>query len=292
MDLESRILGGGPAPDDDDVRGYDSGDDGDAMIDAIETEIAREAADPMSSLPDHVRASISDADRPYDPNRRQTGPKGVKEDYRRATMDKARRLERKALERKEMMREMSEGKTMEGGSYSLAAKLAAEEEAARRREEDREEEEDSDDEEDEDDDDFMAAFRAKRLAEMRAKAGRPDYGRVFDVDKFEFLDAIDSTDPRVFVVAYLFEKFVPDCRKVGGMMDDLARRAQHTKFLRIRASEAKDTFDHIALPAFLVYRAGELVATMLRVTDEFDGDDFVVDDLESLLVMRGFVDSS
>lgn len=55
------------------------------------------------------------------------------------------------------------------------------------------------------------------------------------------------------------------------------------KFLRLRssASEGGD-YDPVALPTLLLYRAGEVVGCMTRVTDDI-GENFTQEDVEWLL---------
>ena len=55
----------------------------------------------------------------------------------------------------------------------------------------------------------------------------------------------------------------------------------HVKFVRLHCSAARQTFDSVVLPGLAAYRGGELVATLLRVTDTL-GDAFSADDVEWL----------
>lgn len=63
----------------------------------------------------------------------------------------------------------------------------------------------SDEEDDDLDDEFMAEFRSKRLAELRATAALPSFGSVREVANDGLLEELESVDPRVFVVVHLYE---------------------------------------------------------------------------------------
>lgn len=68
----------------------------------------------------------------------------------------------------------------------------------------------------------------------------------------------------------------PSPRKV------LASKHPTVKFLRLRSSAADSSYDPIALPTLLLYRAGEVIGCMTRVTDDI-GESFTLDDVEWLL---------
>lgn len=63
----------------------------------------------------------------------------------------------------------------------------------------------------------------------------------------------------------------------------LAAKQTTVKFLRLRSSAAEGgDYDPVALPTLLLYRAGEVVGCMTRVTDDI-GDNFTQEDVEWLL---------
>lgn len=58
---------------------------------------------------------------------------------------------------------------------------------------------------DEEDDEFLREYRARRMAQMRALSGIPSYGGVKEISKASFVEEVDRTDPRSFVVVHLYE---------------------------------------------------------------------------------------
>lgn len=70
--------------------------------------------------------------------------------------------------------------------------------------------------------------------------------------------------------------YFPSPRKV------LASKHPTVKFLRLRSSAADNSYDPVALPTLLLYRSGEVIGCMTRVTDDI-GESFTLDDVEWLL---------
>ena len=82
---------------------------------------------------------------------------------------------------------------------------------------------------------------------------------------------------------HLYEEFVAPCRRLNGTLERLARKhARGVCFLRLRALQAQQDLDPLALPALQIYHGGELLCTLVRVTDEI-GEQFADDDVQMLL---------
>ena len=66
----------------------------------------------------------------------------------------------------------------------------------------------------------------------------------------------------------------------------LAREYPSVKFCEIDASDANmsEQFVRSAVPALLVYKSRQVIGNFVRLADEFDGDKFYADDVESFLV--------
>ena len=121
---------------------------------------------------------------------------------------------------------------------------------------------------------------------------RPVFGEVREVDKFEFVDEVDAlgsdgdTLHSTLVVVHLYEDFCAACRGLNGCLERLARKhARGVCFLRLRALHAQEDFDHVALPALQLYRGGECVCSLVRLTDEI-GEHFDDDDVEALIELH------
>jgi len=141
----------------------------------------------------------------------------------------------------------------------------------------------------EDDDEFMIQYRQKRLLELKRIAGRTRYGKLFQIGVNQFVDAIDKEDSRTAVIIHLFQPYHEQCKLMNQYLMVLAEKYRLAKFLCIISTEADPNFDEIALPTLLCYRNKELIANLVRVTDELNTMDngmFDIEDLENLLLER------
>lgn len=59
--------------------------------------------------------------------------------------------------------------------------------------------------EDDDEDEFMAEFRAKRLAQLKATSALPKFDTVYEVSSHDFVEQIERVDKRIWVIVHLYE---------------------------------------------------------------------------------------
>lgn len=226
---------------------------------------------------------------------RNTGAKAVLRDYKNHQIREAMAREHNRMEREAMVHRVAYGVASSGPSMCAAAQAAQRSAAARARDcaaHDSDEGELNESSDDGDDDStFMAQYRAARISQLKGSAARPQFGELKEVDKFQLLDALEGGDTEKLVVVHLYEEYHAGCRKLNGVLEGLARRMAGLQFLRLRATSAQPDFDPIALPTLMVYRGGQLVESLLRVTDEMGGEraDFSMDDVEWLLREKGGV---
>lgn len=128
--------------------------------------------------------------------------------------------------------------------------------------------------------------REARIAELktaRTTAPTPPtseryFGHLREVDERGYVAAIDNEDPRIPVVIHIYSKAVAQCNSLTASLASLARLYPRTKFLQVQASaigfgheEEEEEYDELdaktleVLPTLLVYRAGRLVANLVRV---------------------------
>jgi uncharacterized protein YbgA (DUF1722 family) len=141
----------------------------------------------------------------------------------------------------------------------------------------------------EDDDEFMIQYRQKRLMELKRIAGRTRFGQLFQIGVDQYVDAIDKEDSRTAVIMHLFQPHNEQCKLMNQYLMILAEKYRLAKFLCIVSTEADPNFDEIALPTLLCYRNKELVANLVRITDELPTSDngmFDIEDLEKLLLNK------
>ena len=222
---------------------------------------------------------------------RNTGAKAVLRDKKAHDAREADGRERARLQREAVVHRAAYGVVASGPSVSAAAQAEERRAAAKARDGGADESDESDFEGSDEDDAFMAQYRASRISQLQVSAARPQFGELREVDQFQMLDELEGGDAEKVVVVHLYEEHHAGCRKLNGVLEGLARRMQSLQFLRLRATLAQKDFDPVALPTLMVYRGGELVESLLRVTDEMGGEraDFGMDDVEWLLREKGGV---
>lgn len=141
--------------------------------------------------------------------------------------------------------------------------------------------------------------REIRLAELKASAAQRSnnadtatggkarwFGHLREVDERGYVSAIDNEDPRIPVVIHIYSKAVQSCNILTQSLSSLARTYPGTKFLQVpaaaigfgknstvaaQADEEDEEYDDFSsntlevLPTLLVYKAGTLVANLVRI---------------------------
>jgi len=200
-----------------------------------------------------------------------TGPKGVLKDWQRF-----KQLE---TERKE---EAEQEKIALAKKLNLSCKSAREEEEEKERERRIEEEMDEIL-----NDDFMQEYMQKRMEEMMSCAkSQKRFGKLLVLhDGHQFLDAIDGEEKTCSIIVLIHEPNIEACRTMIGCIECLAQDYTQVKFCQIAGSAAglSKHFKVSGVPALLVYRAGQLLASFVRMTDQL-GENFYATDVESFLI--------
>ncbi|KAG9266049.1 phosducin-like protein [Astyanax mexicanus] len=219
-----------------------------------------------------------------------TGPKGVINDWRKY---KQLETEQRVEQQKEMERLIKK--------LSMTCKSHLDEEMDKEKQKQLQDKlngkvnlrVDEEEEEDEDDETFLQQYRLQRMEEMRRQlSGGRRFEQVINITSGEeFLHAIDEEGKGTLVLVHIFEPDVPACQAMEGSLLCLALQyPQQVKFCQARGSVlgTSTLFRSSALPALLLYRGGELVGNLVRVSDQL-GDDFYATDVEALLQEYGLL---
>jgi hypothetical protein len=147
----------------------------------------------------------------------------------------------------------------------------------------------SDDDGDGDDDDLLKQFRQQRIAQLQNKShAMPTFGTLSSISPEEYVELVDDIDPRVFVVVHLYEPSISASRMLHLALDKVAQAMEYAKFIEVKALDANPNLDLICLPAILVYKGGNLVCNMIKVTDELPKA-FTAEDVKEALEAAGVV---
>jgi phosducin len=290
-------------PDNDDVRHNDSGHDEDSDYESCDsdssdtTHAQNQQGGEARAARDSFAYASAEMMSGQTPQMRQnnTGPKGVIEDYsqhREQLIAKAQWEREQLIKHVESRALRSQYANKSGKAASSSSSSSKIDKVVRDLDEllDEEDEELLGDILNEEDERFFAQYKAKKVRELLSEI--PTFGYVREVGAGEYVDALDNEHERVHVVVHLYEDSIPQCVWTNEHLTVLAQRHPFVKFVKIRRSDAGSKMDVFALPALLVYRSGDLVATFLRIHDrelKVGSDRFTAAQLEQFLVSRSIL---
>lgn len=79
---------------------------------------------------------------------------------------------------------------------------------------------DSDDDDDDDGEEgFLGDYRRRRLEQLKALAGRPQFGQIKEAERASFVSDVDTEDPRTSVVVHLYEPYIGACRRMNRFLE-------------------------------------------------------------------------
>lgn len=107
-----------------------------------------------------------------------------------------------------MLKRMTEGHTVPGSAAANATTAAATTGDS-----------DDDDDDDQGDEGFLGSYRRRRLEQLKATAGRPQFGQIAEADRATFVSAVDTVDPRTSVVVHLYEPYIDACRRMNRFLE-------------------------------------------------------------------------
>jgi len=216
---------------------------------------------------------------PWEGSSANTGPKGVLKDWQRYKQLETEMREEAEIEKMNLAKRLA-----------LTCKSDNDEDKAKKKEEnvDKELEELLDD-------GFLESYMQQRMQEMleRTQNTTKRFGSVIPLMTGEnLLDAVDQEDSRVTVIILVYEPQAGGCPAMLGCLDCLAGEYAGVKFCKILSTAAglSKHFKSSGVPALIVYRAGQLLNSFVRMTDQL-GEDFFANDVEGLLVEHGLLPS-
>ncbi|KOS47334.1 hypothetical protein ACN38_g1710 [Penicillium nordicum] len=145
--------------------------------------------------------------------------------------------------------------------------------------------------EDDDEARFLRKWRQSRMHELQGRDNRRPsprgrrYGSVETVDAVGYLDAIEKVTSDTVVVVCIYDHEFDDSAIVEECLVTIARRQPTVRFVKMHQAIAE--MDHIAAPALLAYRGGDVFATIVDVLRNIPrGRSCSADSLEDLLKLH------
>lgn len=118
-------------------------------------------------------------------------------------------------------------------------------------------------EDDEEEARAVAAYRAKRMAEMRQAArGRDHFGSVQPLARSDWTRDVTEArglDKGTAIVVVLYDDSITQSRRLMAIMHEFARAFPHVKVLAIPATQAIEGYPARNVPTLLIYRDGSLL---------------------------------
>lgn len=137
------------------------------------------------------------------------------------------------------------------------------------------------------DEEFMAAYRDKRMMEMKEKA-TPRFGRIIELTERDYCDTIDNAHSSTDVVVFIYEDHIAACRAYMEYLPRIAQEFPKCMICHIRASRAKMSANFIkrGLPCFIAYKGGDVKKAWVNIRDT------IGDDAEYDVLVDGMQDNS
>ena len=107
-----------------------------------------------------------------------------------------------------MLKRITEGHTVPGSAAAAAAAASTRHGGTN-----------SDSDDDDDDEGFLGSYRRKRLEQLKATAGRPQFGKIQEAERSNFVSMVDTEDPRTSVVVHLYEPYIGACRRMNRFLE-------------------------------------------------------------------------
>ncbi|CAM9156625.1 unnamed protein product [Sphacelaria rigidula] len=173
------------------------------------TELEKQQKWVQNDCPEPIKRTIMARE---EKERARTGVKGVLADFDAWKLS----ADAEALLAKEyraaMLKRMTEGHTLqaEAGTTAVSSRNGCQNGS---------DSDPNDDDNDDDDEGFLGKYRQRRLEQLKATAGRPQFGQIVEAERGNFVKAVDTEDPRTPVVVHLYEPYIGACRRMNRCLE-------------------------------------------------------------------------
>ena len=120
-------------------------------------------------------------------------------------------------------------------------------------------------EDDYDDDAELARIRERRIHEMMAQASRNKFGDVRCISKDEWTKEVTDGSSEQWVVAYLWDEALEECKVMDQVLRDVAKKHRDVKFVSIQAQACIENWPSRNCPTLFMYHKGTLQNQLLGI---------------------------
>lgn len=144
--------------------------------------------------------------------------------------------------------------------------------------------------EDSEDEDVLRQYRSKRIAEMKALAGKAKFGSVREISGQDYVNEVNNAGEGIYVVLHLYKQGIPLCNVINQHIGYLAAKFPATKFLKSIASTCIPNFPEKNLPSVFIYYEGAMKRQFVGPI-ELRGPNLSLDELEYIIGMSDAIPS-
>ncbi len=145
--------------------------------------------------------------------------------------------------------------------------------------------------EDEEDERVLAAYRNKRIAEMKMLSDKSQFGNVREITAVDYEKEVNQAGEGIWVVLHLYRTGIPLCTLINQHMQSLASKFPMVKFLKSISTTCIPNYPDKNLPTIFVYYENVLKHQIIGPL-EFNGMNFKLEDFEWRLHRFGVVKST
>ncbi|RHY17689.1 hypothetical protein DYB25_010649 [Aphanomyces astaci] len=115
-------------------------------------------------------------------------------------------------------------------------------------------------------DEMEASIVVRRIAEMKAQMARNVFGDIQPISKDEWTREVTEASKGSWVVAYLWENSVEECKLMDQILRVIAGRHRDVKFVSIQSQVCVENWPLRNLPTLFIYKDGNLATQMLTLS--------------------------
>lgn len=138
--------------------------------------------------------------------------------------------------------------------------------------------------------------RTLRLDRIRSHQLKHQYGTLILSTGSTFLQHIEDNLPDIAVFVHIIDQRSSSSRIVNEMLANIAKKYPGSKFIVVDKDEIEASFDESVLPILLCYKAGELVESLIRFTQDLGTWKINMkcepQDIEDLLIKKGLLNEN
>ncbi len=90
---------------------------------------------------------------------------------------------------------------------------------------------------------------------------------MYEIAKDEWIREVTECSNSCYVLAFLYQDYVEDCRLLENILTVTAGKFKYVKVVKIRSTQASENWPDKNLPTIFVYHEGKLAHTLMTLKD-------------------------